>query len=91
MQKSQIFYVHGGMTFPNKQAYLHFLETRKVSIEEKISWNDAFLKRELGNDFDIVKPRMPCQDNAKYREWKICFERYLPYINDDVILIGASL
>jgi predicted alpha/beta hydrolase family esterase len=34
---------------------------------------------------------MPLKDNAKYKEWKILFERYLPYIKNNVILIGCSL
>ena len=34
---------------------------------------------------------MPQQDNAKYEDWKIYFERFIPYLRDNVILIGASL
>jgi len=34
---------------------------------------------------------MPLQDNSKYDEWKIWFERHIPLINDNVILIGNSL
>ena len=65
-KKTQIFVIHGGMTFKNKKDYLHFLKTRKISIEEKISWSGIYLKEKLGKDFEIIKPRMPLQDNAKY-------------------------
>lgn len=34
---------------------------------------------------------MPLQDNAKYNEWKIHFEKYIPYLQDNMILIGSSL
>jgi predicted alpha/beta hydrolase family esterase len=34
---------------------------------------------------------MPLQDNAKYKEWKIVFERYFPYLRNNIILIGGSL
>ena len=34
---------------------------------------------------------MPLQDNAKYEEWKILFERYIPHLKDNVILMGNSL
>ena len=34
---------------------------------------------------------MPLQDNAKYRDWKILFERYIPLLKKDSILIGSSL
>jgi len=74
-KKIQIFIIHGGMTFKNKKDYLHFLKTREVSIEEKIRWTDEFLKKNLGQNFDIIRPRMPLQDNAKYGEWKIYFEK----------------
>ncbi len=83
--------IHGGMTFKNKKDYLHFLETRKISIEEKISWSNEFFKKQLGKDFEIIKPRMPLQDNAKYQEWKIHFERYFPQLKNNIILIGSSL
>lgn len=89
--KTQVFVIHGGMTFRNQKDYLHFLQTREISIEEKIKWDNAYLKTKLGSDFEIIKPRMPLQDNAKYPEWKIYFERHFPYLRDNIILIGSSL
>lgn len=88
---TQVFIIHGGMTFRTKQNYLHFLKTRPVSIEKKIKWQDAFLDKHLGKEFKIIRPRMPLQDNAKYEEWKIHFERYFPQLKNNLILIGQSL
>ena len=34
---------------------------------------------------------MPLQDNAKYEEWKIYFERFFEQLEDNIILIGSSL
>ena len=34
---------------------------------------------------------MPLQDNAKYKEWKLHFERHFPYLKNNIILIGISL
>ncbi len=34
---------------------------------------------------------MPLQDNAKYRDWRIMFERYVSLLRGDFILIGNSL
>jgi predicted alpha/beta hydrolase family esterase len=34
---------------------------------------------------------MPLSENAKYDEWKIHFERYFPYLRNNIILIGSSL
>jgi len=91
-KKIQVFFIHGGMTFKNKKDYLHFLKTRVVSIEEKMNrWTDEFLKKNLGNDFEIIKPRMPLEENARYDEWKIHFERHFPQLKNNIILIGKSL
>ncbi len=89
--KLQILYIHGGETFKNKKDYLNFLKNREISIEEKNKWHGAFLKNSLGNKFDIIKPRMPLADNAKYEDWKIHFERHFPYLKNNIILIGGSL
>ncbi len=90
-KKKQIFLIHGGMTFKNRKDYLQFLKTREISIGEKNGWMDGYLKSKLGKDFEITKPRMPLQDNAKYEDWKIHFERHFPQLRDDIILIGSSL
>ena len=90
-KKIQIFMIHGGTTFKSKKDYLHFLKTRKVSIEEKISWTDEFLKKNLGKNFEIIKPKMPLKENAKYDEWKIHFENFFPQLRNNIILIGGSL
>ena len=89
--KPQLFFVHGGMTFKTRKDYLHFLATRKISLEERTKWSDAYLERALSNNFQIIKPRMPCKDNATYDAWKIHFERHFPYLRDDIILVGGSL
>jgi predicted alpha/beta hydrolase family esterase len=87
----QIFLIHGGMTFRNRKDYLAFLKTRRVSVEKYSSWTGSYLDKKLGKRFDIIRPRMPLQDNAKYEEWKIHFERFIPQLKNGVILIGVSL
>ena len=89
-KKSQILMIHGGMTFKNEKDYLHWLKTRKVSTEKRPYW-EADLERKLEKKFEIIRPRMPLQDNAKYRDWEIAFERYLPFLRNNFILIGSSL
>lgn len=90
-KKGQIFIIHGGMTFKSKKDYVHFLKTRKISLEKKKSWTGDYLDKELGRKFEIIRPRMPLQDDAKYEEWKIHFERYFPLLKNNLILIGSSL
>ena len=79
------------MTFRNKKDYLHFLKTRPISIEKRIRWSDDYLEEKLGRGFEIIRPRMPLQEDAKYEEWKIHFEKYFSQLGGRVILIGSSL
>ncbi|MDD5341860.1 MAG: alpha/beta hydrolase [Patescibacteria group bacterium] len=90
-RKTQIFFVNGGSTHHNNRAYQRFLKTRPITIEKKISWNDAYLDQALGPTFHIIRPRMPLQDNAKYQDWAIHFERFFPKLKNNLILIGQSL
>lgn len=87
----QIFVVHGGMTFKNQKDYMHYLKTKKVSVKPKKYWRTDYLRKKLGKNFEVIAPRMPQQDNAKYNEWKIYFERYFPLLKNNIILIGTSL
>jgi len=93
MQKDlkQLFYIRGGMTFRDDKDYIDFLKNRKLSIEEKNRWHEKFLKENLIDYCKIIKPRMPLEDNAKYEDWKIHFERYLSLLENEIILIGSSL
>ena len=79
------------MTFKKNKDYLHYLKTRKVSLEKRVSWAGDYLEKKLGKNFLIIRPRMPMQDNAKYKDWRINFERYIPYLKNNAILIGNSL
>ena len=88
---TQIVMIHGGMTFKTKEDYINYLKTTEISLEEKVSWKGKYLKESLGEDFQIIKPRMPLAADAQYEEWKIIFERYLEVLNDEIILTGSSL
>ncbi|MDX9970389.1 MAG: alpha/beta hydrolase [Candidatus Gracilibacteria bacterium] len=90
-QKPQILLIHGGSTFKSKKDYINFLKTRKVSIEPKIYWNNEYLSKKLSKTFDIIRLNMPLKENAKYKEWKIHFERFFPQLENNIILIGTSL
>ncbi len=91
MKKIRILTVHGGMTFKSEKDYLRYLRTKKISAKKKVYWAGDYLEKSLGRKFEIIAPRMPLQDNAKYRDWKIIFERYVPILGSNFILIGSSL
>lgn len=90
--KTQIVIIHGGDTFETYEEYLSFLKDCQVDLDyiNKKGWKKS-LQEKLGNDFEVISPRMPNSSNAKYLEWKIWFEKFLPFLNDGVILIGHSL
>lgn len=89
-KKIQVIHIHGGMTFKSHDDYLLYLKTREISIDSQSSWADS-LPEKLGDDFEVIRPRMPLRENASYEDWKIHFERHFPLINDNVILTGFSL
>jgi len=89
--RPQIILIHGGMTFKSRQSYLRYLKTREISLEKKESWSREYLDKNLGDDFEIIRPAMPLKENANYLDWKINFERYLPFIRPQAVLIGSSL
>ena len=89
--KTQILLIHGGETFRNQKDYLNYLKNRTISIKKRVRWSQEYLDKELGKKFEIIRPRMPLQENAKYSDWKIFFERHMPLLRNNIILIGNSL
>lgn len=90
-KRTQILMVHGGMTFRNQRDYLDYLKNREIKLDKKPKWAEDYIDKELGKKFQIIKPRFPLQENAKYSDWKIWFERFIPFLNNNIILIGGSL
>ena len=89
--KIDVIHIHGGNTFVNDREYVKYLKSRDVSLGGKIRWNGDCLQKVLGVNFQVTWPRMPLQDNACYRDWKIMFENYLPLLKGESIFIGSSL
>ena len=90
-KKIQLFIIHGGNTFKSNKGYLRYLKTRPISLEKRVRYYEDYFDETLGKQFEIVRPRMPLQDYAKYKEWKIYFERHIPHLRNNVILMGGSL
>jgi predicted alpha/beta hydrolase family esterase len=91
MQKHVVL-IHGGEVFDTYEEYLNFLKNIKIDApsESGKKWKDLLAAR-LGEQFVVIAPRMPNSFNAKYSEWKIWFEKYIPHIQDNIVLIGHSL
>ncbi len=89
--KPQLFLIHGGNTFKNEKDYLKYLKNKSVSMGKRLKYTEQYFDKHLGKQFEITRPRMPLQDWAQYRDWKIFFERHIPYLRDNVIFVGGSL
>ncbi|MDH4330851.1 MAG: alpha/beta hydrolase [Candidatus Moranbacteria bacterium] len=92
--KKQILIIDGGNCFNSHEEYVQSLSEMKFDINridtsrKKWSWG---LYEKLGKIFDVYRTKMPCDNNAKYSEWKIYFEKIVPFLKDEVVLIGHSL
>lgn len=89
----QVVIIHGGSDWRTREEYLEYLRTVPVEPKDfqlKDKWRNK-MSTWLGADFEVFNPEMPCMDNAHHEEWKIWFERLLPFLNDGVVLIGHSL
>lgn len=90
--KKQVIVIHGGDTFDSYEDYLLFLNAFEVDKESLFAkgWRSS-LQSELGEEYEVLCLRMPNQFNAKYLEWKIWFEKFIPFFNEEIILVGHSL
>jgi predicted alpha/beta hydrolase family esterase len=92
--KQQIFYIHGGESFQDYEAYLERLRTMDIwdlpGTEQVGKWTGT-LRTDLGDGYEVFLPTMPNKNNASFTEWQIWFERHFAYLHDGVILIGCSL
>lgn len=89
--KKSLLIIHGGTTFDTYEEYLKYLESCELTLEKinRKDWKDN-LARNL-SDFEVIYPKMPNSKNARYREWKIWFEKTFHLLTDEVVLVGHSL
>lgn len=80
--------------FPTYEEYLAYLKNFKIEsldfFRGKKGWKTT-LQETLGDEYEVLLPRMPNGSNAKYLEWKIWFEKLIPFLEDGTILVGHSL
>lgn len=90
--KKQILIIHGGDSFLTHEEYLADLKATELDYERikpGKRWKDTVI--ESFPEADILTPTMPNSANAQFDEWKIWFEKIIPFFGDDVRLIGHSL
>ncbi len=89
----QILVIHGGNSFNSSKDYLHALELSEIDyqrlIDHRQKWRE-WLADQLPDD-DVLLPSFPNRDNAQYNEWVTYFNKIIPYLTEDAILVGYSL
>jgi uncharacterized protein len=51
----------------------------------------AYLKDALGDEYNLIYPKMPNPENPKYTLWKAQLEKEFASLDGEIILIGHSL
>ena len=88
----QVLIIHGGNSFSHYKDYLEYLKNSAIHydrIKPQKSWKTW--TAEQMHDTDVLLPTFPNGSNAVYDEWKIYFEKLIPFLEDDVQLVGHSL
>lgn len=88
----QVLIIHGGSSFPTYDDYIDNLQKSDVKYIRLLyaaSWKQ-WIGSQL-SDHDVLLPTFPNGSNAQFEEWKIYFEKIIPFLGDDVQLVGHSL
>lgn len=89
---NQIIFIKWWEAFYNDEQYYSFLEKKEYNPYKVRKRRRNWLVSELSSDFDIITPDIPARQFAKYKAWKIWFEKLFPYLTKDkLILIWSSL
>lgn len=90
--KKQIVVIGGGDIFKTYKEYISYLKNKRLDLNKlKIKGWKENLSGDLGSNFEVLAMRMPNTANAKFVEWKIMFDKLLPFLKNNVILLGHSL
>ncbi len=89
--KPQVIFIHGGDAFRDSEKLYSILRLRAFNpYDVKKKWQEE-LFRNLAETHECHRLEMPNKWWADYEAWKIWFEKIIPYLREDSILIGHSL
>lgn len=87
----QLLYIHGGNLTKDNDELLKIMSTREISPFEEKKRRRLTLQERLP-EFVVIKPEMPNKDMARYSTWKLWFEKYIPFLEaENLVLVGHSL
>jgi len=94
--KKQVLVMHGAGAFfsLDRKNFIESLKNHPVDLSwfrrKGGDWKFN-LQDHLGEEYDVLTPKMPDPDNAQYEAWKVWFEKILAELDDELILVGHSL
>lgn len=92
MDSIQMIFIHGGSTFQTREDFFSSMKKWEISLDQSSRWSSSnYLEKNLPSQIQIIRPKMPCKENAKYSEWKILFEKFVAELTKPTILVGVSL
>lgn len=89
----QLIYIGGWDCFRNDDDFSDALKNLRTyePFKESTSWK-SWLQQQLVGSYEIATPIMPNRFNARYKFRKIWFEKILPHLNnEDLVMIWYSL
>ncbi len=90
--KQQVIFLNGGSPKENFKDYydmLEKLEYNPADVNFK-NWNKTLGER-LGENYEYLRAPFHDRDFADYRAWKIMFEKMLPFLDQEIMIVATSL
>jgi predicted alpha/beta hydrolase family esterase len=88
--RKQVIIIGGGEIFKSYYEYISWLRDFELRVHSP-SWKQWLTEKLTRKNIEVVRVSMPNTFNAKYEEWEIIFNKYLPFILADSTLVGHSL
>ena len=91
-KKKQLVFLNWWTPRENFQSFAEYLDTIEYSPEKEIfkNWNKILPER-LWDDWQFLRAPFLTPDYADYFEWKLIFEKMIPFFWDDMSLCATSL
>lgn len=93
----QLFFVHGGDSLESGEDFFEAWNSdttwkleNPFEKKEKKKWKDDVVES-LGEEWACAFPRFPNDMDAHYEQWKWWFEKHLPFMKENIVLVGHSL
>lgn len=90
--KKQVIFLNGWAPKENFQDYYQMLQKLDYNpYQENFKNYNKTLWEYLGEEYEYLRAPFHDSDFADYQAWKIMFEKMIPYLNQEIILVATSL